>query len=66
MAQSTSIIRDWFKKRSWQPFPFQEEAWQAYLAGESGLIITPTGAGKSYAASLGPLIDAAARAGGRY
>ena len=37
------------------PFPFQEEVWQAYLGGESGLIHAATGTGKTYAAWLGPV-----------
>ena len=31
-------IEQWFARRGWEPFPFQREVWQAYLAGESGLI----------------------------
>lgn len=53
--------RDFFARREWTPFPFQEEVWRAYLAGESGLIHAPTGVGKTYAAALGPMLDAAAR-----
>lgn len=48
-------VRRWFATRGWTPFAFQEEAWSAYHAGESGLIHAPTGTGKSYAAWLGPL-----------
>lgn len=47
-------IHAFFKNRKWKPFPFQEEAWQAYLAGESGLLHVPTGSGKTYAAVMGP------------
>lgn len=39
----------WFKKKKWQPFPFQEKAWKAYLDGKSGLLNAPTGSGKTYA-----------------
>lgn len=49
-----------FTHRGWEPFPFQREAWDAYLAGQSGLITVPTGAGKTYAAYGGPLADLAA------
>lgn len=48
-------VRAWFGGRGWKPFPFQEEAWAAFLAGESGLIHVPTGAGKTFAAFGGPL-----------
>lgn len=50
-------IREWFHSRGWSAFPFQEEVWQAYLAGESGLIHAATGTGKTYAAWLGPLME---------
>jgi len=52
-----SIIEGWFAAQGWQPFPFQRDVWQAYRAGESGLIHSPTGTGKTYAAWLGPVID---------
>jgi ATP-dependent helicase Lhr and Lhr-like helicase len=37
--------------------PFQRQAWEAYLAGESGLIQVPTGSGKTYAAVMGPIAE---------
>lgn len=46
-------IIDWFSRQEWTPFPFQHEVWNAYLRGESGLIHSPTGSGKTYAAWLG-------------
>lgn len=49
----------WFHSKGWTPFPFQEAAWAAYLRGESGLLHVPTGAGKTYAAYLGPLSEIA-------
>src|SRR5215210_2708225 len=50
-------IREWFASEGWQPFPFQEEVWRAYLAGESGLIHAATGTGKTYAAWMGPILE---------
>lgn len=52
-----STIADWFERRGWSPFPFQQEVWQAYLAGESGLIHAATGTGKTYAAWMGPILE---------
>jgi len=52
-------LRGWFQQRGWTPYPFQEQAWAAYSRGESGLIHVPTGAGKTYAAYIGPLADVA-------
>ncbi|MEQ8316946.1 MAG: ligase-associated DNA damage response DEXH box helicase [Phycisphaerales bacterium] len=48
-------LRGWFADRGWQPHGFQEEAWALQARGRSGLILVPTGSGKTYAAYLGPL-----------
>ena len=50
-------IEAWFARQGWTPMPFQRQAWQAYLAGESGLIQVPTGSGKTYAAVMGPIAE---------
>jgi ATP-dependent Lhr-like helicase len=50
-------VREWFAQHEWEPFPFQEEVWRAYLAGESGLIHAATGTGKTYAAWMGPVLE---------
>jgi ATP-dependent helicase Lhr and Lhr-like helicase len=48
----------WFASRGWSPFAFQREVWDAYARGESGLVHAATGTGKTYAAWLGPLLEA--------
>ncbi|NDG24042.1 MAG: hypothetical protein EB126_10110, partial [Synechococcaceae bacterium WBB_10_009] len=50
-------IEAWFAGKGWTPMPFQRQCWRAYLAGESGLLQVPTGAGKTYAAVLGPVAE---------
>jgi ATP-dependent Lhr-like helicase len=50
-------VREWFRLHDWSPFPFQEEVWAAFLAGESGLIHAATGTGKTYAAWIGPILE---------
>ncbi len=47
----------WMARRGWKPWDFQRQTWEAYGRGESGLINVPTGAGKTYAAYLGPLAE---------
>ncbi len=50
--------------RSWVPFPFQQDVWDAMARGESGLLHATTGAGKTYAVWLGALqalVDAEAK-----
>lgn len=48
-------IEAWFEERGWHPFPFQRDVWRHYLAGESGLLHSATGTGKTLAAWLGPV-----------
>lgn len=48
----------WFAASGRSPFPFQVEAWRAWLDGESGLINAATGSGKTLAAWLGPVLEA--------
>jgi ATP-dependent Lhr-like helicase len=49
-------VVNWFRGHGWTPFSFQEEVWQAYLDGASGLVHSPTGTGKTYAVWLAALI----------
>jgi ATP-dependent Lhr-like helicase len=52
-----AAVEQWFAANEWRPFPFQSEVWGAYLGGESGLIHSATGTGKTIAAFLGPVIE---------
>ncbi|MEM7755265.1 MAG: ligase-associated DNA damage response DEXH box helicase [Planctomycetota bacterium] len=61
---SAADLRAWFASRGWTPYPFQERAWALYGEGRSGLVHVPTGAGKTYAAYGGALIELIAEAGG--
>ncbi|HWK89419.1 MAG TPA: DEAD/DEAH box helicase, partial [Longimicrobium sp.] len=51
------VVERWFASRGWKSFPFQREVWEAFLAGESGLIHAATGTGKTYAAWLGAVME---------
>lgn len=51
-----SVIEEWFSQRGWQPFDYQEDVWDAFLAGKSGLLNAPTGSGKTYALWMPMLI----------
>jgi DNA ligase-associated DEXH box helicase len=46
------LIRDWYRKKNWEQFPFQKEMERAYLSGYSGLLNAPTGSGKTFALFL--------------
>lgn len=56
-AESYARLTAWFAENGWQPADFQHIAWDAYIRGESGLIHSATGSGKSLAAWGGPLIE---------
>ncbi len=49
------MVQSWFAEHGWAPFEFQRDVWNAYAAGESGLIHAATGTGKTYAAWMGPV-----------
>ncbi|RYD52581.1 MAG: ligase-associated DNA damage response DEXH box helicase [Sphingobacteriales bacterium] len=51
------VIEKWLATKEQTAFPFQEETWHAYGAGQSGLVNAPTGFGKTFAVFLGVLID---------
>ena len=48
-------LDEWFATHGWQPFAFQRDVWDAYRAGESGLVHAATGTGKTLAAWGGAL-----------
>jgi ATP-dependent Lhr-like helicase len=51
----------WFASRGWTPRPHQLELLEAAQAGQSTLLIAPTGAGKTLAGFLPSLVDLAER-----
>jgi ATP-dependent helicase Lhr and Lhr-like helicase len=51
------VINDWLASKGFQPFAYQEEAWQYIINGKSGLINAPTGSGKTFSVFLGALIQ---------
>ncbi len=60
----TDRLEAWFASEGWRAFGFQREVREAYLAGESGLVHSATGTGKTLAAILGPLAEAIAEGDG--
>lgn len=51
------IIATWMDKKGNAPFDFQRRAWARYSAGYSGMVVAPTGFGKTYSVFLAVLID---------
>jgi ATP-dependent Lhr-like helicase len=56
-TRGRDLIDQWLASKGWRAWPFQQQAWEAYAAGRSGLIQVATGAGKTYGAYLGPLAE---------
>lgn len=59
MNSTTSIQHgiDWYHGRDWEPFPFQVEMMEEYLAGKSGILNAPTGSGKTMAMWIPIMLD---------
>ncbi len=52
-----SVIREWLADKGLAAFAFQEETWQLYVEGLSGIVNAPTGFGKTFSVFLAVLID---------
>ncbi len=57
-ANSTGyqIIRKWMADKKFEPFSFQEKTWDLYDQNYSGMVVAPTGFGKTYAVFLAAVI----------
>lgn len=49
-------FNNWFRKREWKAFPFQQQLLEVYFSGKSGLLNAPTGSGKTFALGLPMLL----------
>lgn len=56
-SEGYSIILDWMKSKGNEPFGFQSKTWQKYGAGYSGMVVAPTGFGKTFSVFLAVVID---------
>ncbi|HEY8929250.1 MAG TPA: ligase-associated DNA damage response DEXH box helicase [Mucilaginibacter sp.] len=52
ITKGQQVIRDWYRQKNWEQFPFQQEMEEVYLRGFSGLLNAPTGSGKTFALFL--------------
>lgn len=50
------IVHKWLEVEGKTPFTFQLNTWKAYHKGYSGMVVAPTGFGKTYSVFLGVLI----------
>jgi ATP-dependent Lhr-like helicase len=54
-------VERWFKYQKWAPAEFQRELWREFGDGKNGLLVAPTGSGKTYAVWGGVVSDALER-----
>ena len=51
------LIKNWMAENGREAFTFQKQAWQRFSNGYSGMVVAPTGFGKTYSIFLAVLID---------
>lgn len=56
-SEGYQIIQRWLKEKGMTPFAFQKETWQRFSNGYSGMVVAPTGFGKTYSVFIATLID---------
>jgi len=63
MNSTIKQATNWFAGMNWNPQDFQLKAWDAYIAGESGIVNAPTGSGKTYSILLPAILEAQKKKG---
>lgn len=56
-SEGLRIVNAYFESKGNTPFSFQTRTWKKYASGYSGLVIAPTGFGKTFSVFMGVLID---------
>ena len=56
-SEGYKIIQNWLAKKSFSPFEFQLKTWEKYSRGYSGMVIAPTGFGKTFSVFLAVITD---------
>ncbi|WP_298651264.1 ligase-associated DNA damage response DEXH box helicase [uncultured Proteiniphilum sp.] len=56
-TEGYTIIARWMRSKGNIPFGFQERTWERYANGYSGMVIAPTGFGKTFSIFLAVLSD---------
>lgn len=56
-SQGYKIIEEWMASKGNVPFKFQEQTWAKYHNGYSGMVVAPTGFGKTFSVFLAVVID---------
>ncbi|MEN8834818.1 MAG: ligase-associated DNA damage response DEXH box helicase, partial [Polaribacter sp.] len=56
-TQGYQIIQSWMEEKGHEPFSFQSQTWERYHNNFSGMVVAPTGFGKTFSVFLGVVID---------
>lgn len=56
-TEGLQIIKKWMAEKEFSPFSFQLETWEKYYRNYSGMVIAPTGFGKTYSVFLAVIVD---------
>ena len=56
-TEGLKIIKNWMAEKDFAPFTFQLETWEKYYRNYSGMVIAPTGFGKTYSVFLAVIVD---------
>ncbi len=56
-SEGLRIVNNWMGEKGHAPFPFQMQTWQRYANGYSGMVVAPTGFGKTFSVFLAVVID---------
>ena len=56
-SEGYSIVKSWLGEKGFEPFGFQLETWEKLGKNYSGMVIAPTGFGKTYSVFLAVITD---------
>ena len=56
-SEGYSIVKSWLGEKGFEPFGFQLETWEKFGKNYSGMVIAPTGFGKTYSVFLAVITD---------
>ena len=56
-SEGYTIIRNWMSEKGNSPFKFQVDTWKKFGSGYSGMVVAPTGFGKTFSVFLALISD---------
>lgn len=56
-TEGLEIIKKWMAEKDFEPFQFQLETWRKFHKNYSGMVVAPTGFGKTYSVFIAVIVD---------